>query len=558
MKTTGAEAIVTFLRHMDVRYLFGLMGSPMFPIADAVYRAGDLKFIPSQHEQGAIFMAQGYAKYTRQPAVCIVTIGPGATNAATGVAEAYVESIPVIFMSMESSTRHYGRPFSNAHEIDQLNLFKPITKAAWKIERADRVVEILERAFRTAVTGRPGPIYIGIARDILGEEVEIELRPPKQFIPQGRVVPDEASIKSAVDVLMQSKNSMILAGGGVWSSDAQSELIELAERLEAPMAMAYVHGGLVPQSHPLALGRTSHGTYGHDNPVYNAFIKEADLLVALGTTFSDRTTSKYHPQIVPPGIKILQVDIDPIEIGKNYPVEMGIVGDIKATLKLIHEKLEAKGVHRKDLTSSAKALRIRELRQVERNQYLPKLLSDDTPIKKFRLIKEVFDFFGPDAIVSGSHGWKERVVDLNQLTFGEGGDYGTALGSGFCRSLAIKLIDPGKQVVWLGGDGAFMMVLSELGTAVAQNVAIIAIINHNAAYGNEKRSQAIRYGGRFIGTDLPVPEFAVVARGFGAHGERVERPEEIRPALVRAVASGKPAVIDVIIDSSIEELAPNP
>ncbi len=557
MKTTGAEAIVAFWKHMDVRYLFGLMGSPMFPTMDALYRAGDIKFIPSQHEQGAIYMAMGYAKCTRQPGVCFVTVGPGATNATSGVAESYIESIPVVFMAMRHTNLVYGRPFSNSHEIDQLSVFRPITKGAWEIERADRIVEILERAFRTAQSGRPGPVYVGISREIQDEEVEVKLHPRESFISQCRLAPDENSLKKAVDVLVQSQNPILLSGGGIWGSDAQAELIELAERLEAPMAVAFAHGGLVPETHPLAVGRPEIGTYRRDNSLYNALIDEADLLVALGTTMSDRTTSKYHPQIVPPGIDILQVDIDPLEIGKNYPVKIGLVGDLKATLQLMLRELDARGISRKDLSSSAKARRVQELKHIQRERFLPQALSDAVPIKRLRLMKEVFDFFGPDAIINGSHGWKERVGDLTQVTLAEGGDYGTASGSGFCRSLAVKLAYPHKQVVWLGGDGAFMMVLSELATAVAQNIGVITIINHNSAYGNEKVSQAKRYGGRFIGTELPIPDLAAVAKAFGAHGERVERPEQIRGALERAVASKKPALLDVILGTSVEELDPH-
>jgi len=398
---------------------------------------------------------------------------------------------------------------------------------------------------------------VGISRKIQDEEVEVKLHPRESFISQCRLAPDENSLKKAVDVLVQSQNPILLSGGGIWGSDAQAELIELAERLEAPMAVAFAHGGLVPETHPLAVGRPEIGTYRRDNSLYNALIDEADLLVALGTTMSDRTTSKYHPQIVPPGIDILQVDIDPLEIGKNYPVKIGLVGDLKATLQLMLRELDARGISRKDLSSSAKARRVQELKHIQRERFLPQALSDAVPIKRLRLMKEVFDFFGPDAIINGSHGWKERVGDLTQVTLAEGGDYGTASGSGFCRSLAVKLAYPHKQVVWLGGDGAFMMVLSELATAVAQNIGVITIINHNSAYGNEKVSQAKRYGGRFIGTELPIPDLAAVAKAFGAHGERVERPEQIRGALERAVASKKPALLDVILGTSVEELDPH-
>lgn len=557
MKANGAEVIGAFLKNAGVSYIFGLMGSPMMPIMDKVHAAGDVRFIPTLHEQGAMFMAVGYARYTRKPGVCFLTTGPGATNGTTGLAEAYVESIPLVFLSMESATDRHGRPFSNSHEIDQLSVFKPITKGAWRIDRGDRIVEILERAFRTAQGGRPGPVYVGIARDIIRQDVEFELRPPESYMARSRVVPDEVSMGHATDLLAGAKNVVILAGGGVWRSDAQAELTDLAERLEAAISVAFAQQGIVPETYPLYVGRPSFAIYGSDNPAYKAVIQDADLLVILGATMSERTTSGYHKDIVPPGIDILQIDIDPAEIGKNYPVKLGLVGDIKATLRLALRDLESRGVHRKDLAASEKAQHIRQLRQEERSRYMPQATSDAVPINRLRLMKEVFDFVGPDTIISGSHGWKERVGDLNNPAFAEGGDFGTASGSGFLRSLVIKLVDPQKQVVWLAGDGSFMMVLSELGTAVAENLPIIVVVNHNAAYGNEKRSQALRYG-RFIGTDLPIPDLAAVARDFGAYGERVEKPEDIRGALERAAESGKVAVVDVILDNSIYGLTPTP
>ena len=558
MQTTGAEAIVRFLVHEGVRYVFGLMGSPMMPITDTLYRLPGIEFIASQHEQGAIYMAEGYAKYTRSPAVCLVTVGPGATNAATGLAEAYLESIPVIFMAMESPTRLYGKSFCNAHEIDQMSMFKPITKACLKIERVDRVVENLERAFRTATTGRKGPVYVGIARDILDKEVEIELRPPGAYRSLGRVQPDPVEIGKAAEILADAKSPVILAGGGVWWAEAQDEIVSLAESLGAFICTTYSHAGLIAQDHPLSIGLLEYQYHRRDNTLYNAIIKDADVMLAVGVTFSDRTTSNYHPSLVPSHLRIVQIDIDPTEIGKNYPVVQGIVGDAKAALEGILRLLEEKGLKRENVQATERGSLVERLKRAEREKWLPKALSSSRPIKRLRLIKDVFDFFGPRAVISGSHGWRERVVDLTQPALGDGGDIGTALGSGFCRSMTVKLVSPERDVVWLGGDGAFMMVLSELATAVAYKIPVIVVINHNSAYGNEKFSQWVRYQGRFIGTELTIPDLATVAQGFGAYGERVEDPEEIKPALQRAVSAKKPALIDVILDNSIEELDASP
>lgn len=555
---TGAEAIVKFLLNESVRHVFGLLGSPMMPIADAIYRLKGIDFVASQHEQGSIYLAGGYAKYTREPSVCLVTVGPGATNAATGLAEAYVESVPVIFMSMESPTRLYGKSFCNAHEIDQMSMFKPIAKACLKIERVDRVTEILERAFRTATTGRPGPVYVGIARDILDKEIEIELHPPRAYRPVGRALPGPNEISEAAAILAASKNPMILAGGGVWWAAAQNEIISLAEMIEAFICTTYSHAGLIPQDHPLSVGLSEYQYHRRDNTVYNAVIKDVDVLLAVGVTFSDRTTSNYHPSLVPSHLKIVQIDIDPSEIGKNYPVILGMVGDAKAALEGIIRVLEEKGWKRKGVELAERARWVQGLKREERAKWHAKAISSARPIKRLRLVKDVFDFFGPKAIISGSHGWRERVADLSQPALGDGGDFGTALGSGFCRSMAVKLVSPELAVVWLGGDGAFMMVLSELATAVAYKIPVIAVINHNSAYGNEKFSQWTRYQGRFIGTDLPIPDLAAVAQAFGAYGERVEDPDQIKPALERAVAAHRPAVIDVILDNSIEELDPSP
>lgn len=558
METTGAEAIVRFLRNEGVHYVFGLVGSPMMPVMDVIHRASGIEFLASQHEQGAIYMAEGYAKYTRAPAVCFVTVGPGATNAATGLAEAYLESIPLIFMSMESPTRLYGKSFCNAHEIDQMSLFKPITKACLKIDRADRVVEIMERAFRTVTTGRKGPVYIGISRDILDQKVAIELHPPEAYRPLGRVQPDPVEIRKAGEILASAKNPLILAGGGVWWAEAQKEVIALAETTGAFISTTYSHAGLVPQDHPLSIGSPEYQYHRRDNTVYNTIIKDVDVMLAVGVTFSDRTTSNYHLSLIPPHLRIVQIDTDPTEIGKNYPVVGGVVGDAKAALDGIVRLLEEDGWNRNDLRAKEKGRLVKRLKSEEREKWIAKASSSGRPIKRLRLMKDVFEFFGPNAIISGSHGWRERVVDLTQPALGDGGDFGTALGSGYCRSLAVKLASPGLDVVWLGGDGAFMMVLSELATAVAYRIPVIAVINHNAAYGNEKFSQWVRYEGRFIGTDLPIPDLAAVAQAFGAYGERVEDPGEIKPALRRAVEARKPAVIDVILDNSIEELDPSP
>lgn len=327
MKVSGADIVVEYLKAEGVPHVFGVVGSSILDLMDSLARSPEIRYIQTQHEQAAACMADGYARVTGRPGVCVATVGPGATNLLGGVAQAYLESSPVIAMCGEVHTLHYGKGASNFHEIEQVLVFRPVTKLSVRIERTDRLVEILSKAFRVATNGRKGPVYLGLPRDVQKNRVEApEIPPPGRLRPEGVVRGDAAQIQRAVELLLAASRPVLLAGGGIRWARARDAVIELAECLGIPMAIT--HKGLIPEDHPLCVGMI--GTTGC--PVAVETMQESDLILALGCTFSQVATGSYGHQMIPAKAKIIHVDLDPAEIGKNYPVELGIVGDARAVV----------------------------------------------------------------------------------------------------------------------------------------------------------------------------------------------------------------------------------
>lgn len=549
---TGAQVIVEYLKAEGVRYVFGVIGSAIMDIMDTLYSTPQIRFIATQHEQGAIFMADGWARATGEPGVCLVTVGPGATNLVSGVAQAYVESSPVVAISGDISTRVYGKGASNFHEIDQVSLFRPITKLSLRVERADHLAEAMERAFRTALTGRMGPVYLGIPRDIQRQTVEFHPRLPHQYRPIGQLRGDPALVQEATDLLVKAQNPLLLVGGGVRWAKAREAALKLAERLAMPAAITHSQRGLLPEDHPLVVGSLG----GTMNPAAQDALSKTDLLLTVGSTMSELTTDRYGHHIIPRDVPIVQVDIDPQEIGRNFPVALGIVGDARAVLEEMAQLLEGKKGGGRLAHKTGHAKRIEELKEEWRERWRPAMESAAVPIKRLRLVKDVTDELEGDAIVCGSPGWRQMGIISRQPGF-DPGDF-SVLGSGLCLSMAAQLAFPQRQVVDFCGDGAMLMVLPELATAAVNNIPLIVVVPHNAVYGNVKWKQFQHFGGRYIGCDLPVPDLARMAELMGCYGERVEEPAQIKPALRRALASGRPAVLDVIVESAPEELEPAP
>ncbi len=546
---TGADLVVAYLKAEGVRYVFGVIGSSILDLTDALYRAPSVRYIPTQHEQAAAFMADGYARVTGQPGVCIATVGPGATNLTSGIAQAFVESSPVIALTGDIHTRHYGKGSSNFHEIDQQALYRPITKMSWRVEHPDRLGEFMRMAFRTALSGRRGPVYLGLPRDVLKARMPIEAPPPETYrVLDQRVHPDPTQVDLAADLLARAERPVMILGGGLrWSPGALEAALSLAEVWHLPIVNTLK--GLAPEDHPLVFGLIG----STNSPVATQAVQESDLILAVAHTFSQVATNSYGYKTIPRHSRIVHIDLDALEIGKNYPVAAGLVGDAAAALNDLRQALALPQSHRRDWLATlerARALFWEQLAAMADN--------DARPISRMRLLRDLQTVLDRDAIISAeagaTHQWYRFGYCATQPLLEPGGY--SIMGSAFCMCLAAKLAYPERQAVATLGDGAFMMIMPEVATAVAQNIPILAIVCHNNVYGNVQSKQYLNFDGRRIGTDLYIPDLAAVARDLGAHGERVEAPEAIIPALERALGSGKPAVLDVIIEASPETLEP--
>ena len=546
----GAEVIVDCLKAEGVQFVFGVIGSSILDLLDVLYQTPEIRYIPTQHEQAAAFMADGYARITGKTGVCTATCGPGVTNMVTGVAGAYNESSPVIVIGGDIHTNHFGKGPSNFHEINQENLFRPITKLSRRVEQASRIGEFMRIAFRTAQSGRKGPVFLGIPRNVQKEKMNEEIWPKDRYRSESIVRGDSRLIDQACEMLLKAKSPVMLAGGGVQWSKAEREVLNLAELMGIPIVVS--HKGVVTEDHPWSMGVV--GMVGY--PMAMDQMGKADLILALGCTFNQVTTASYTNRIIPKDAKIIQVDIDPSEFGKSFPIEIGITGDIRSVLLEMMDQLKAKG------KKGNKEGRLKEV-TLAKAEWEKRLLtegaaSDAVPIHRLRLMRDLGKVLGQDAILAAesgaTHGWfyygfkaYSRILEPGDLS---------CMGSGWCMAMAAKLAYPERPVVSVTGDGAFMMTLNELATAINNKIPVVVVVPHNEVYGNVRRKQYEHFEGRFAGSELYIPDLSRVAQSFGAYGERVEKPADIIPALERALSSGKPAVLDVVIDNSRENLEP--
>lgn len=547
---TGGDLVVACLKNEGVKFVFGVIGSSILDLTDALYREPTIRYVPTQHEQAAAYMADGYARVTGQLGVCTATVGPGVTNLTSGIAQAYVESSPVLALTGDIHTQHYGKGSSNFHEIDQQTLYRPITKMSKRVEHANRLSEFLQMAFRTALSGRRGPVYLGLPRDVLNARLPIEVLASERYrVTVHHPHPDPNHVDHAADLLSHAEHPVILLGGGLrWSPGSLETALSLAENWDIPVVSSLK--GMAPEDHPQVFGLIG----STNSPVAMRAVRESDLILAVAHTFSQVATNSYTYKTIPQNPRIIHIDIDPTEIGKNYPVLAGLIGDADAALNDLMEALPKKPNkdRRRWLASLGqdRAAFWQNLADMGAN--------DSQPISRMRLITSLQEVLDRDAIISAeagaTHQWFRYGYRATQPLLEPGGY--SIMGSAFCMCMAAKLAYPERQAVALLGDGAFMMIMSEVATAVAQEIPILIIVCHNDVYGNVQSKQHLNFEGRRIGTDLYIPDLAAVARDLGAYGERVEAPAAIIPALDRALNSDKPALLDVIIDASPERLEP--
>jgi sulfoacetaldehyde acetyltransferase len=548
VEMTAAEAIVESLRVEGVKYLFGLPGSCMLEILDVLYDSPDIKFISTRHEQVAAHMADGYARVSGTPGVCMTTNGPGATNLVTGIAGAMLAHSPVIAITGASMTSQIYR--DSFQEIDQVSIFKPITKWSVQVNRAERIPEMFRQAFRMAMSGKKGPVHIDLPRDLLYEKMDVDIQPKERYRPNVRVGGDTQAVTTALQLLRKAERPVIVAGGGVLWSGATEEVLEFAESLTIPVATSYGRNDAIPSKYPLAVGPLGRG--GWESAI--RLVKEADVILAAGSRLSHFTTY-YGYEFIPRGAMIIQIEIDPKELGRNYPVEVGILGDVKTILQEMIRKVKASG------STSRQNRRLREI-QTTKEEWLAERekawSSPHIPIKPQRVYKELNSVLPKDVIVTldagSACGFAYQMLDFSMpRSFIPPLDFG-CVGIGYPTGLGAKVARPDRPVVTLSGDGGFAMAIHDIGTAVKYKIPTVTIVMNNFCWGSEKAYQKYFYEERYIGSELVNPDFAKLAELFGAKGQRVEKPEELAPAIESALTSGLPEIIDVIIDP--EELAP--
>jgi thiamine pyrophosphate-dependent acetolactate synthase large subunit-like protein len=529
---TGSEVLAQALRSLGVDTLFYLMGGPMLETEAACISLG-IRAVDTRHEQAAALAAHAWTRVTRRPGVCMGCSGPGTTNLVTGVANAFTDCAPLVAIGGSSPRVYLG--MEAFQEIDQVAIMKPITKRAERIYDARRIPDVVATAFREATAGRPGPVYLDLPGDVLGEKIEEgSVEYPAAWRPAPRSLGDPAAVREAIALLARAERPVILGGSGVWWSDGAAAFQALVEATGIPFYTTPISRGLVPEDHALAFL----------NARSKAFT-EADVVLAVGTRFNWVIQFGRPPRFAA-DMKVIHVDVNPAQLGHNRAVDVPIAGDARLVLEQLRAEAEGKLDPKRYAAWTGK---LRTL-DAEKSSEMDKAMSVDTaPIHPLRLCKEIRDFLRRDAIL---------VVDGQEiLNYGRqaiptyvaghrlnSGTLGT-MGVGLPFGVGAKVAKPDTQVVVLHGDGSYGINAMEIDTAVRHKIPVVVVISNNGGWtANAPWTRPLPKPGRNLGHT----RYDKVAQELGAHGEFVEKPHEIRPALERAFASGKPAVVNVITD----------
>jgi len=538
VRMTGAKAFVESLKRQNVEVIFGIPGGATIPIYDVLYDTDDIRHILMRHEQCAAHAADGYARASGRVGVCMATSGPGATNLVTGIANAYMDSSPIV-----AFTGQVPRPFIGKdafQETDIVGITTPITKYNFQVPEVSEIPRIIKKAFYISTTGRPGPVLVDLPKDTQTEADEIEFDDDIEIRGyRPNYEPHPIQIGRAADLLTNAEKPVIIAGGGIIASGASSELVALAELLQAPVSTTLMGKGCIPENHPLSLGLLGmHGTIAS-----NIIVSEADVLLAVGMRFSDRTTGNIEKFC--PDAKIIHIDIDTAEIGKNIQPHVPIVADAKRALNALYEQLVQK-FRKKERTAWMR--RIEELKQQHEE------MGNKSGLSPPRLMKELRKMLPEDAIITTEVGQNQMWAALylkayKPRTFISSGGLGT-MGFGFPASLGAKVACPDVPVVDIAGDGSFLMTEQDLASSVAEKIPVIVIILDNRFLGMVAQWQRLFYDRRYSSIDLgKTPDFVKLAEAFGAQGIYVGSLSEFRKAVQTALKSDVTTVIDVPISS---------
>lgn len=546
MKKTGAQIFIESLLKEGVDTIFGYPGGAVLPVYDALYGVTALKHILVRHEQGAVHMADGYARATGKPGIVLVTSGPGATNTVTGIATAYMDSIPLVVFTGQVPTPLIGN--DAFQEADIVGITRPCTKHNYLVKDVRDLAKIIKEAFYIATTGRPGPVLVDMPKDVLSASCEFKY-PEKVELKnyQPTYKGHTGQIKKAVEIILKAKRPALYTGGGIVLSDAADELKTLAEKLHIPVTNTLMGLGGFPGTHPLFMGMLGmHGTY-----VANMAVTNTDCLIAVGARFDDRVTGKIDE--FAPYAKIIHIDIDPTSISKNVRVDVPIVGDVKSVLRDMIKALdETKGHHAHKQTLSEWHDQIQKWAETHKLSY--KL--NEKKIKPQYVIEKIYELTKGKAIITTEVGqnqmWAAQFYKFDKpRTFLTSGGLGT-MGFGFPAAIGAQIAFPDKIVIDIAGDGSIQMNIQELATAVQYKLPVKVAILNNRFLGMVRQWQEFFYEKRYSYTCMGdfAPDFVKVAEAYGAVGLRATKPNEVEAVIKEALAvKNKPVFMDFQVDS---------
>jgi acetolactate synthase-1/2/3 large subunit/sulfoacetaldehyde acetyltransferase len=540
---TGGRAVVELLKAEGVRYIFGIVGGTFLDVLDALYDDRSVEYINVRHEQAAAFMADGLGRVTATPGVCLVTAGPGAINLLTGVAAAYVAHSPVVVLVGGVALDHVHK--DAFQEFDLVGMFRPVTKLAVTVTSPDRIPEMLRAALRAAMTGRRGPVLVELPRDVLNDQVvrDAMLEPARYRVTHPLPAHPDA-IREAVRILRGAERPLLLVGGGVTWAEANDLVVRLSEQYAIPVVTAYGRNDVVPSAHPLYVGPL--GRAG--SPEAAAACRRADVLLVVGSRLGE-FTSHFDDRFIKPATAIVQIDIDSRDIGRYYPVAVGIQADAREACAAL---LAALAREQARPAWSAWRQEAEGLRAQRQARLATEARLDATPLKPQRVYAELRRVLPPETILTldagaaPAYGY-DRLQFARPRTFLTPLDLG-GLGFAFPAALGAKLGRPDAPAVAIHGDGGFLMNAQELETAVRHRIAAVTIVMNNDCWGSEKAYQKHFYGGRYIACDIGNPRYDAYARLFGAEGYYAEHPDQVGDAVQAALGSGKPAVVEIPID----------
>lgn len=529
MKLSGAQILIECLLEQGVDTVFGYPGGAVLNIYDALYKNSDrINHVLTAHEQGASHAADGYARATGKVGVCIATSGPGATNLVTGIATAYMDSVPMVAI-----TGNVGRPLlgkDSFQEVDISGVTMPITKHNYIVKDINKLADAIREAFYIAKSGRPGPVLIDIPKDITAAQCEYVMQEPKKVLPQVHTI-KQKDIDKAVELIVNSKKPLIYSGGGVIRSNANNELVELAEKIQSPVSTSLMGIGGFPETHRLSTGLIGM----HGSMASNMAATECDLLITIGARFSDRVTSSVDT--FAPNAKILHIDVDPAEIGKNVAVCSCVVGDAKEVLKSLNVVLP-------QLEHTDWLEKVREWREEFHFNY-----QRDEHLRPQFIMENIYHQTNGKAIITtevGQHQmWAAQFYDYTKpRTYISSGGLGT-MGYGTGASIGAQVGMPDNQVIHIAGDGSFRMNCNELSTIAYYNIPMITVLMNNTTLGMVRQWQTIFYEARYSQTTLDRgPDFIKLADAYGITGYDVYSQEDFKEALGEALRRREPALIN--------------